>query len=1307
MATIVLASVGMAVGGSIGGTVMGLSMAAAGRFVGATVGRVIDQRLMGAGSESVEIGRIDRFRLTSASEGSAVSQLYGRLRIPGQVIWASRFKERKKKTEGSGGKGSGGSQPSTTSYSYSVSMALALCEGEISRVGRVWADGVEVSPDDLNMRVYSGSQTQLPDPKIEVIEGVGMAPAYRGTAYVVLEDLQLAQFNNRVPQFTFEVMRGANDTDSDVPEVSNGVQAVALVPGTGEYALATTPVYYQSRKGANKAANINSPSGKTDFLTSVEALNGELPNCGSALLVVSWFGNDLRCGSCSLKPKVEQNRDEAFAMPWTVSGLNRSEAEATPLLDGRPVYGGTPTDQSVIQAIKHLKKSAKMPVFYPFILMDQLDENGLVNPYTGGENQPALPWRGRITLDYAPTHPDTSDQTPSADAQVAQFFGNAHLSDFQSDGSTVRYTGPEEWSYRRFILHYAHLCKLAGGIDAFCIGSEMRGLTQIRGENGFPAVDALRALAADVRTILPDTKISYASDWSEYFGYHPQDGSGDVYFHLDDLWADENIDFIGIDNYMPLSDWRDGPDHADADWGAIHNLEYLQSNIEGGEGYDWYYHSPESREAQIRTPIKDHAHGEDWIYRYKDLRGWWENPHHNRINGVRSEGQTPWVPMSKPFWFTEYGCAAIDKGTNQPNKFLDPKSSESSVPYYSTGVRDDMIQMQYLRAMMSYWGMQENNPVSELFDGPMVDMSRAHVWAWDARPYPFFPNNQSLWSDGRNYARGHWLNGRSSSRALSEVVREITLRSGVSDVDVSALYGVLRGYAIDEVTTARSALQPLMTAFGFEAIERDGKLIFRTRNGRIKQKIAYNSLAVTDENDSVIEATRAPSAEISGRVRLNFIENDGDYEARTVEATFPDEITRSTSQTELPIGLTQGEGQRIVERWLAEARVARDSIQFALPPSEVNLGAGDVVEMASENVSGFYRIDRVEDNGVKLAEAVRIDPSVYHQSDMIDSQVAVKSFTPPVPVLPMFMDIPLMSGDEIPHAPHIAITATPWPGSVAIYGSSIDNDYVLKNIISQRATIGETKGIFRRSQYAVIDRTITLRVELFSGELSSTSAQQLLSGANLAAISGNGSTDWELFQFETAILVEKDTYELSGFLRGQLGTDALVPDVWPENSTFVLIDSAVEQIDLSSQLRDVVQNYRIGPAQRGYDDPSYSHHVEAFRGVGLRPYAPCHLKLNESNNGDINVSWIRRTRISGDNWNGLDVPLGEAREAYLVRVMSDNKIIREVTSETAEWTYSGSMQTEDNLMNDFSVEIAQISEQFGPGPFARIDASLA
>lgn len=136
MATIILSSIGFATGASVGGAVLGLSSAVIGRAVGATLGRLVDQRIMGAGSEVVETGQVDRFRLTGASEGASVSQVYGRMRIGGQVIWASRFEESTVTT--GGGKGSSPS-PTTTTYSYTANLAVALCEGVISRVGRVWA----------------------------------------------------------------------------------------------------------------------------------------------------------------------------------------------------------------------------------------------------------------------------------------------------------------------------------------------------------------------------------------------------------------------------------------------------------------------------------------------------------------------------------------------------------------------------------------------------------------------------------------------------------------------------------------------------------------------------------------------------------------------------------------------------------------------------------------------------------------------------------------------------------------------------------------------------------------------------------------------------------------------------------------------------------------------------------------------------------------------------------------------------------------------------------------------------------------
>lgn len=209
-------------------------------------------------------------------------------------------------------------------------------------------------------------------------------------------------------------------------------------------------------------------------------------------------------------------------------------------------------------------------------------DNTLPNPYSDNAaqtGQPAFPWRGRITCSPAAGYAVTVDKTAMAAAQVASLFGSASPSDFAVSGESVSWTGAAgDWGLRRMVLHYAHLCAVAGGVDAFLIGTEMPGLTTIRsGASTYPTVQAFRDLLADVRSILGHgTEIGYAADWSEYFGHHPTDGSGDVHFHLDPLWADPEIDFVGIDNYMPLSDWRDGFNHADAQegWPAIYDRDY-------------------------------------------------------------------------------------------------------------------------------------------------------------------------------------------------------------------------------------------------------------------------------------------------------------------------------------------------------------------------------------------------------------------------------------------------------------------------------------------------------------------------------------------------------------------------------------------------------------------------------------------------------------------------------------------------------------------------------------------------------------
>lgn len=143
-----------------------------------------------------------------ASEyGKPIPIVFGTIGISGNVIWASDLIEIATETE-QGGKG--GSTQSTTTYAYYGNFAIVLCEG-VRQVGRIWAgpekrliwDGT--TPESGSIRIYTGTDTQLPDPLIESYMGVGNAPAYRGTCYIVLENFALANDGNMIPFLTVEV----------------------------------------------------------------------------------------------------------------------------------------------------------------------------------------------------------------------------------------------------------------------------------------------------------------------------------------------------------------------------------------------------------------------------------------------------------------------------------------------------------------------------------------------------------------------------------------------------------------------------------------------------------------------------------------------------------------------------------------------------------------------------------------------------------------------------------------------------------------------------------------------------------------------------------------------------------------------------------------------------------------------------------------------------------------------------------------------------------------------------------------------
>ena len=230
MAVLAVAALGAAVGYAFGYAALGWA-----------IGSYIGQQLYGPDAPDTQGPRLEDLAVQSATYGKSIPRVFGAGRGAGNMIWSAGIKETKHVQHS--GKGGGGS--TATTYTYSCSFAIGLCEGPIVGIRRIWADGklvldrsktaamaalldekltlvVDPESDTENrgqaeVRVYLGTEEQMPDPLIESYEGVGEVPAYRGLSYLVVEDMQLGPFGNRIPNLSVEVVEKGN---------LSGIQAV-------------------------------------------------------------------------------------------------------------------------------------------------------------------------------------------------------------------------------------------------------------------------------------------------------------------------------------------------------------------------------------------------------------------------------------------------------------------------------------------------------------------------------------------------------------------------------------------------------------------------------------------------------------------------------------------------------------------------------------------------------------------------------------------------------------------------------------------------------------------------------------------------------------------------------------------------------------------------------------------------------------------------------------------------------------------------------------------------------------------------
>jgi hypothetical protein len=374
----------------------------------------------------------------------------------------------------------------------------------------------------------------------------------------------------------------------------------------------------------------------------------------------------------------------------------------------------------------------------------------------------------------------------------------------------------------------------------------------------------------------------------------------------------------------------------------------------------------------------------------------------------------------------------------------------------------------------------------------------------------------------------------------------------------------------------------------------------------------------------------------------------------------------------------------------------RETAEFGLSPRRIDLEPGDVVSLPTEAGVKLHRILRIEDGATRRVSTRAVEPAVFVAG--ASGEAPKPRPRPSIAGRPevILLDLPVAHGAP-PGLQYLAVAADPWPGAMAVWRSADGTGFALHATIEVPALIGRTTSALAPGPLWRWDRAAEPTLALSQDAISSVGDLAALGGANTFAVEGEDGR-WEILSAAQAELIGARSYRLSRLLRGLAGSEPEAGRLVPAGARIVRLDAAV--VPLTASLDELGQTwtYRIGPADRDHADPSVVEIVATTGPEALKPVAPVRLGARRVG-GDVALSWVRRTRIGGDAWEPLDVPLGEDSQRYEVDILDGAALLPTLITGDPAVTYAAADELADlgTPQASLAVRIAQISPLVGRG----------
>lgn len=341
---------------------------------------------------------------------------------------------------------------------------------------------------------------------------------------------------------------------------------------------------------------------------------------------------------------------------------------------------------------------------------------------------------------------------------------------------------------------------------------------------------------------------------------------------------------------------------------------------------------------------------------------------------------------------------------------------------------------------------------------------------------------------------------------------------------------------------------------------------------------------------------------------------------------------------EFPAALSASKARLLANAAAERAGAARETLAWRVAELDPSTGPGAVVRVPGHQ--GLWRIETWEwrEHGVEL-ELSRQPHGAARQTPGDAGEALPAADHVATPTVLAAFELP-WDGTGSAEARQVFATAssesTGWTGA-ALYADESGSLVPLGPTGKRRCIVGRLANALGPSSAMLLEREASVEVELASADFALTSADPgaIADGANRALVGE------EVLQFARAERTGARRWRLIGLLRGRAGTEAAAHLGHADDTTFVLLDARPVQVD------PVKLGTASAIAAIGLVDPAPVVATIAGAGATLRPLTPVHPRTVEAA-GSVTLCWTRRSRGAWRWLDGVDVPLGEQAEAYLV-----------------------------------------------------------